>query len=314
MSYRIAQHAHPGTAILAAVASLWNNNAAGRHAFFPWTAEQLAELLIPDSRPVGTLFTAHEGEHATADNCVAFVHVNHIREDGYPFAGVVESILVDACHRRRRLGRELLRRALEHIAALRPIPALVDALGAWPFGYAFNTLADGSERSGVFLNDPALYRLFRRAGFEPVRKSIVMRVSLHNVPPRPAPPGSAFHIGRRRENTWLDRVFRGRELWDHELIRRDKRILSRAIFGLMENESRQEGRAMFSVFGVNTPADIQGNGYAGINIANMMQYVRSLGGDEMELHVYADNTPAVRLYAGLGFKPVAETMMLHKPL
>ncbi len=315
MPYRIVRHDHPATETLAAVAALWNANASGRHAFLPWTAELLAEFLVPDGYPVGTLLTAqwHEGAAGeTAGECAAFAHVNEVREDGYPHAGAVEALLVDERHRGRGVGTALLRRALEITDSYRPAPALVDALGAWPFGYAFTGLADGSERSGVFVHDTAAYRLFRRAGFEPVRKSIVMRASLARAEGRPFPPGMAFAIAKRTQRTWLDRVFRGRELWDHELLGRDRRILSRGIFGFMEEESRREGRALFSLFGVNTALDVRGRGYAGVNLSHLMAHVRDLGGEEMELHVYADNTPAIRLYAGLGFRPVAETMMMHR--
>ncbi len=312
MGYHFARHEHPSAGVLSSVARLWNGNAAGRHAFFPWTAERLSELLVPDGHPAGTFFTAHaEGE---GGECVGFAHASQVREDGYPCAGVVEILLVDARHRRRGVGTELMRLALEKIASCVPAPPFADALGAWPCGYGFTTLADGSERSGVFLKEAEAYRLFRKFGFEPVRKSIVMRRSLHGAAARGAPRGAGFHIGKRSERTWLDRVFRGRELWDHELVRPDRRVLSRAIFGFMESESHHEGQAIFSLFGVNTAFDLQGRGYAGVNISNLMEYVRGLGGDVMELHVYADNTPAVRLYDGLGFSPVGETMMMHRAM
>ncbi len=309
MAYRILCHALPARETLAAVAAVWNGNARGRHAFLPWTAELLSSLLTANGAPVGTLLTAHVPD---SGDCAGFAHVNLVREDGYPNAGVVEAVLVDAAHRRRGLGTELLRSALELLGGAQPAPAFIDALGAWPFGYAYNTLADGSERSGVFLREAETYRLFRRAGFSPVRKSIVMRAPLHGAQPRAVPFGAAFRIGKRSENTWLDRVFRGRELWDHDLTRRDGRVLSRGIFGFMEEESRAEGRAVFSLFGVNTPFDLQRNGYAGMNLSNLMEYVRGLGGDDLEIHVYADNVPALRLYGSLGFKPLAETMMMRR--
>ena len=309
MEYRIEEWRNGFTAgDLDEVARLWNGNAAGRHAFYPWTGEILAGLLAPEGKPVGALLAARSADGELA----GFVHVNQVREDGYPWAGVVENIMVDAAHRGRGVGGRLLDEGLRRIAGFRPRPDFVDALGAWPFGYAFNVLADGSERSGVFLREEALYRLFRRAGFQPVRKSLVMRAELFGVAGRPLPPGTGFYIGKRTENTWLDRVFRGRELWDHEFVRGDGRILSRAIFGLMEGESRQERRAIFSLFGVNTPRDMQQKGYAGMNISHLMTHVRDLGGEVMELHVYADNEPALALYRGLGFREVAETMMMHR--
>ena len=309
MTYQILRHNAFSLDVLRRIASVWNNNATGRHAFYPWSETLLARLLEQRGGPAGVLLTAHAPD---GNDVVGFAHCNQVREDGYPPAGVVEMIMVDSCHRNRGVGTALLGRALDTMDSFRPRPTFVDALGAWPFGYAFNVLADGSERSGVFLSEPAVYRLFRRAGFEPVRKSIVMRAELSGVESRPFPPGTGFYIGKRTENTWLDRVFRGRELWDHDFGRQDRRVLSRAIFGFMEGESEHEGRAIFSLFGVNTPHDMQRKGYAGMNISHVMRYVRELGGEVMELHVYADNVPALKLYEGLGFKGVAETVMMHK--
>lgn len=292
------------------VARLWNNNAVGRHAFFPWTGELLARQLGDGSRLFGRLLEARTEEGELA----GVTHVTQVYEDGYPPAGVVELLLVDCGFRKQGAGSALLAAAVNTLAASRIRPGFIDAMGAWPFGYAYNTLADGSERSGVFLREESLYRLFHRADFQPVKKSIVMRADLPGSTVRALPPGNGFYIAPRRENSWLDRVFRGRELWDHDMVQADGRLLSRAIFGFMENESRNEGRGVFSLFGVNTPRDQQQKGYAGVNLSHLMAHIAKLGGEALELHVYADNEPALRLYTGLGFKAVAESMMMHKRL
>lgn len=311
MEYRVEEWKEGFTpAALDEVARLWNGNAVGRHAFYPWTGELLRDQLCVDGKPAGKLLVAR----ADDDLLLGFIHANQVLEDGYPWAGVVEMILVDAAFRCKGVGSALLNGALAVISGFQPRPEFVDALGAWPFGFSFNVLADGSERSGVFFSEPETYRLFRRAGFQPVRKSIVMRAELSHTVGRELPRGSGFFIGKRTERTWLDRVFRGRELWDHDLSRWDGRMLSRAIFGFMEGESRHEGRAIFSLFGVNTPRDLQRKGYAGVNISHLMNHVRDLGGEVMELHVYADNEPALALYGALGFKPVGETVMMHRLL
>lgn len=292
------------------LAAFWNANAGGRHAFFPWTGELLAKQLVDErGRPLGKLLTVRSG----SGELLGFTHIFVVDEDGYPRAGVVEALLVGHDARARGVGTALLRAALAELGRLRPRPLFVDAMGAWPFGYVYNALADGSERSGVFVKEEInLYRLFRKAGFEDARPSLVMRASAADVPPRDAPEGAGRHISRRRERTWLDRVFRGRELWDHDMVRTaDGRIMTRAIFGFMAGESACEGRGIFSLFGVNTPLDMREKGYAGVNISHMIAYVRGLGADTVELHVYADNEPALRLYRGLGFRPIAGTMMMH---
>jgi ribosomal protein S18 acetylase RimI-like enzyme len=308
MSLTIEKWPHDYTAeSLDRIARLWNNNAAGRHAFFPWTGAHLQKLLLANGKPIGTIIAARDG-----DTLLGFSHVNLVVEEGYPVVGSVDAALVDSAYRRKGAGGALLHAALAVLRDCRPKPQFADALGAWPFGYVYNTLADGSERSGVFLDNTPLYRLFRRAEFLPVRRSNVMRAELAGAAARPGPPESGFHVGKRCRLTWLDRVFRGRELWDFDLVRADGQVLSRAIFGFMENESRHEGRAVFSLFGVNTPRDFQNKGFASINLSNLMAHLRSLGGEALEIHVYADNEPALALYRRLGFRELAETMMMHK--
>ncbi len=316
MPYVISEWDKPcHAAALAEVADLWNRNCRGRHAFFPWSGEFLAHHVTDDRGGLlGNMVIARDKRDGAL---VGLVHVRQMLEDGYPWAGVVEMLLVDAAHRRQGLGTRLLELGLAIVGRYRPKPDLIDAMGSWPFGYVYNVLADGSERSGIFTGEPELHRLFSRAGFVPVRKSIVMRADLRKTAagPRLLPAGGAFHLGKRTARTWLDRVFRDRELWDHELVGRNgEGLLSRAIFGLMEGESRYEGRAIFSVFGVNTPQNWQRRGYAGANFAHMMRHLRELGGEVLELHVYADNLPALALYRSMGFLPVGDTVMLHRRL
>lgn len=292
------------------ITALWNANAVGRHAFYPWTGKRLAAVLAADGKGLGKIIAAR----AANGELLGWTHVSLMDETGYMRAGVVEMLLVDERSRNRGIGTGLLRAGLEILQARRPQPVLIDALGAWPYGCVYNTLADGSERSGLFLSDARLFRLFRRAGFEPVRKSLVMRARTAGIATHPEPPGTRFFVAKRRETTWLDRVFRGRELWDHILVNRDGGILSRAIFGLMEGESREEKRIIFSLFGVNTSEESRNRGYATTNITRLMAHVEKLGCEFMELHVYADNLPARALYRRLGFVDVAETMMMHKKL
>jgi predicted GNAT family acetyltransferase len=89
-------------------------------------------------------------------------------------------------------------------------------------------------------------------------------------------------------------------------------VLSRAIFAFMEGESRNEGMGVFSLFGVHTPCDFRQRGYAGVNLSRLMARVAELGGSRLEIHVYADNLPALALYRRAGFREAVETVMLHR--
>jgi ribosomal protein S18 acetylase RimI-like enzyme len=295
--------------LLREVADLWNRNSVDRHSFRFWNCELLQKnLFAADGSGIGAMRAAR----TKSGNLAGILHANIINDAIAGSSGVIEMLLVDRPFRRQGLGGRLLGDGLDFLSRQKPGLRLVDAMGAWPYGFAYNSLADGSERSGVFLSEPELYRLFRRAGFMMVRKSIVMRADLSAVRLRRMPPGTVVRCSPRREETWLDQVFRGRDLWDHNLALPNGDVLSRAVFAFMDGESEADGRALFSLFGVNTSPDRQRRGYASVNLSRLMEHVASLGGEFLEIHVYADNHPAVALYRGLGFRHVAETAMLHR--
>ena len=295
-------------AALDEIANLWNRNAIRRHAFFPWTGEFLRRVWsIGDMLSRGCLLEARQ-----EGVLVGFIHVSWMHEEFYSPAGSVEALLVDAACRGQGIGTSLLLEGIDVLKRIRPALWFVDAMGAWPCGFLYTALADGSERSGVFRNEPGLARLFSRVGFRKVRPSFVMRAPvLAGIPPPSPPEGTSVHLGQRSHVTWLDRVFRARDLWDHVLVDRYEHVLSRAIFGRMPGESQVEGKTIFSLFGVNTPEHLRGKGWAGHNIHLLRHHIATLGGHLIELHVYADNTPALALYRRAGFEEVAETMMMY---
>ena len=75
---------------LAEIAALWNRNAPGRHAFFPWSGKLLARAFSTCGMDAGRLLEAREGSAL-----VGFAHATWMREYGYPPGGAVEALLVD---------------------------------------------------------------------------------------------------------------------------------------------------------------------------------------------------------------------------
>ena len=285
------------------LAELWNVNADGRHSFHPWTGSRLYALLAGSRRfrPEQLLTVRRNGRLA------GFLHYSFINEPGCRPVASIEALLVDRECRGLGLANLLMQAAVGAISQ-RGVE-FIDAMGAWPYGHLYTTLADGSERSGVFHSENDLAGLFAKFGFNPEKASLVMRGDL---------AGHAYsgktrriRLERRICKSWFDFVFRGRELWDHDLLDDDGHILSRAVFGRMDGESLHTGMETYSLFGVNTPPALRRQGFASENLNLLMSRLAGNGVRRVELHVYAGNEPALMLYRRLGFVPVAETMMMR---
>jgi len=128
--------------------------------------------------------------------------------------------------------------------------------------------------------------------------------------PRPAEE-LVYCQTRDGKQTWLDRCFRHWQAFDHVLLNAQGQTLTNAIFARMDGFCETAGREIYAVYGVNTPERFQRLGYAERNFAQMRRRLASLGGQEMEIHVYADNRPAVGLYEKCGFYTVGRNVIMR---
>lgn len=287
-----------------AVVALWNRGATETHGFFPLDSALFATRIegVARFRPERLLLATHAGA------VVGMLHYDVVAEPYYASAGTVEAVCVDPAYRRRGIGRALLEAALSALRAERL--AFVDGGGGWPYSPFYTTLIDGSERSGPWLHDRAALALFEGAGFRRDRESIVMRHDLQALPP--VEPELRIHYGSRsKERTWLDFVFRGWALYDHAAVADEGFSVARAIHGRMEGLSDALGAEWHALFGVYTPEGWRGRGWAGRNLAALLARMAGMGVRGVELHVYSDNEPAVRLYRRAGFQEQGRTTLLR---
>lgn len=312
MSMRIVTAADLGIDSAAgALADLWNVSAPGAYGFFPLTADRIAARILREKRfhPKRLLF-AREGAAA-----VGFLHWDVVNEPYYAPAAAVEAFGVRPEARRRGIGTALLTRALHEID--REPVRFVDAGGTFPYTPFYSTLIDGSERSGPFLEDVAVLRLLEGKGFHRERESLVMTRDLRTdlpAPPDPEADGAVLTTTPRAGKlTWLDYVFRGWDLLDRILLRPDGQLLSRAITARMDGFSDHTERERFALFGVNTPEPLRGKGQATRMLRQCLAHLAAEGAEEVELHVYADNTPALRLYRRIGFRERTRTVVMRRP-
>lgn len=293
------------------LAEVWNASAREAYGFFPLEPEVLRRRISdePRFRPDRLLFALLN------DRPVGFCHWDVVAEPYYPPAAALEAFAVRPEHRGRGVGSALLGRALAEIA--RTPVRFIDAWGTFPYTPFYSTLIDGSERSGPFLHDEATLSFLARHGFRRGRPSLVMRRDLaHDPPPEPGPAPDAAVLTtspRAGKATWLDFVFRGWTLMDRLFVRQDGQVLSRAITARMDGLSHQAGRERYALFGVNTPEAQRGQGHATRMLRHLLWTLAAEGAAEVELHVYADNAPAVRLYRRGSFGEIARTVVMQRP-
>ncbi|MBN2713935.1 MAG: GNAT family N-acetyltransferase [Planctomycetes bacterium] len=293
----------------AAFAALWNSTAFATHGFFPISEDIFKASIVKQVRfREDRLLLALD-----EDKPIGFVHFDIIDEPYYPLAGVIEAIGVVPEYRNCGVGSKLIELALKGIEAYKT--DFVEGYGAWPFTPFYSTFIDGSERSGVFLANSPLLALFKKYGFGEARKSYVMQLKIEGtVNALPLPFGyKVEEYPRQKNSTWLDYVFREWKLINHVVTDHKGEILTRAIYGRMDGYSNYSGRECYALFGVNTPDSNRRKGLAYANLSNTIQRISELGGEEVELHVYADNMPAVGLYSKLGFKIVDTTVSMRRP-
>ncbi len=285
---------------------IWNKSMKDEYGFFPLTPERLRQHYYSSTRfDPNRLLIAYYGEIPQG-----FIHYDLVDEPGYERAGVISALAVIPEHRLQGVGSKLLEKAIGYLEHHQV--KFIDAAGAWPYSSFYATLIDGSERAGINQENKAAQWLLSNFYFYPGRRSYTMLKELHNSAHFSILPQHVYSGSRRGYHTWLDHAFRDWELFDHELLNPDGVVLSRCIYARMDGQSNYSGKERYAIFGVHTPEPFQGMGYATANLKLLCNKLISEGIDELELHVYQDNAPAVKLYQRIGFTDVGETTKMQR--
>ena len=290
-------------------AELWNRSACTRHGFYPLTPSIVSNRIIkhPRFRPERLMIAFDKNK------MIGLCHHDIVREPYYDAAGVIEVILVDPSYRRNGIGSLLMNATIDKLRSKKNNIKFIDGLGGWPYCPMYACLINGSEPSGVENDDRVTFSFFESFGFQPDRKSFIMQRRLNSpLPERPLETifTTATDV-RPGGESWLDECFSGWKLQNHYLLIQNTNIVSRAIFSRMVGLSTYTGIETYSLFGVHTPEPLRGRGLAKNNLINLLYHIKTLGGELVELHVYTDNFPAVRLYESIGFEIVGETTLLR---
>ncbi|MBA2639901.1 MAG: mycothiol synthase [Nocardioidaceae bacterium] len=282
------------------------------------TAALNEQALLTLGRAVPEPGTLHllgsEGESAEAAALAGYVHLD--RSGGQ--AGTAAECVVHPAHRRAGWGELLVRRAVVEAA---PRPLLL-----WSHG-----------------DHPAAARLAERLGFVRVRDLCQLRRRLRNghgpadqLPTVKLPVGvvlRTFVVGQD-ESAWL--ALNGRAFASHpeqgslgaaDLARRvESAWFDPAGFLLAERAGRLVGfhwtkvhpgddshPAVGEVYVVGVDPDERGGGLGRALTLAGLHHLRDRGLGEVLLYVEADNAPARRVYAGLGFRHAATDTRYRHP-
>lgn len=312
---RITTAPHPlPSELLEQIVALYNCSLNEMYGFFPITADRFQTRIcdFPAYRP-DLLFLAFAEERL-----VGMLHAGIIRQRGYDPSATVEVVCVDPVFRGRGIAGRLVDVALGRLVHERGL-YYIDGGGAFPDTPFYTTLLSGSERSGLELDNTAAIKLFERHGFLRGRESIIMRANLQEE----LPPLSRAYLNmlehcdrvelvRDSNATWFDQVFRGWRLTESRMVTPSiHEPVTRAVYVPMDDLSVIRGRKTYALFAVNTSMAARGHGWASLHLRILRKALLAQGAEDLELHVYSDNIPAVRLYTKSGFREVKRTAMFH---
>ncbi len=284
------------------MAQVWNSACCKSHGFFPVTAE-LLKAHMTESRHWDPELVMIARDDETG-RWLGFAHAVIVNEPYYPVCGSIEAVCVVPEARCKGIATALIGAGC--VALRKKGMTRIDGGGSWPNCPLYATLIDGSERAGVATAEMA--KVFAKNGFVPDRKSLRLRIAgnaLFRLAALDLPEElKTTSFSRASETTWLDYCFRRWDLTEHHLCDASGQVLSRCITSPMRDASNLWGDLWYSIFAVFCAVAHRRKGYALSCLSYAARKVLEDGGKGLELHVLAENAPAIGLYTKAGFRKV----------
>ena len=172
-------------------------------------------------------------------------------------------------------------------------------------------LYGGSDLPGILDSSPAMQAVFRRAGYREAARISVLRRPLAGF----RPPVNRLQLAIRRATTlrvideparrtwWEAATTTGIALRRYELRGENDVLLGSGSFWDVEPLARSWGLAMAGLMRIDIEGDRRRQGLASYLVAEAIHDLAAEGTTVAETHVAADNAPALKLFAKLGFQP-----------
>lgn len=293
-----------------ALVEVWNEAFPNRGSF-PQKTTAFFELCVyskPYFDPNGLIVAEDEGKivgfaHAgfgpnAAENCLA------------ADAGIICTIAVRLSHRRRGIGRELVRRCEEYLdehgvsqftaGALRPLN---------PFYFG---LYGGADSPGILDSDTAAAPFLEHCGY--VRHTVTQILHCALVKYE-SPVDPRFLSLRRRYDTqlnpapvisswWQECVMGCFEPVEFRLMDKLSGIPAARVLAWEMSSGRQAGMLAAGILDIQVRPEVRRQGLAKFLLNQMIRYVMEQNFKLMEVHVPEANAPARGLFNLLGFSQV----------
>ncbi len=229
-----------------------------------------------------------------------------------PSRGIVCAVVVRQSHRRRGIGRELLRRADENLRQ-RGATAVVVVGAQWPASPYLFGLYGGSNAPGVLDSEPAAGPFLAAAGYQAADSVLVFQKKL-DTPLTVA--DTRFGLLRRRYEAQTLRLA-GIPTWWHECvwanlepveIRLTDKLTgmpaARAVVWELEGFSWKWNHPAAGILDVQVRSDLRRQGLGKLLVAQVLRFLQDQFFAVAELQVPAADAVAVGLCTSLGFDQV----------
>lgn len=301
------------------LAALWNEVFTGRGAVRLRTASPLERYVL--SKPYfdrNGMFLALDGPVPVGFAHAGFGADADEREQAYT-EGVICAIGVRPSHRRRGIGRELMRRCEAYLADK-------GSQGVWagsvdPLNPFYLGLYGGSELPGFLESDPDTDGFLRHLGYQRRDTCLVFQKLLHepiNV------PDARFPEIRRRYEVCIE-PWTGTASWWQECVRgplefigfhlqekSTEKIAARAAVWEMDGFTWRWNQPAVGIVDVHVAEDCRRQGLAKFMLAQMLRHLQDQYFGVTEVQAMQTNTAAVQLYQKIGFTQVDQGHVYRK--
>ena len=318
MQYRPFRNTDPPV-----LTDVWNEATAASRGAYPLRSAAAWDRWVlskPYFDPAGLIVATDEADGGKA---VGFALSGFGPTDdrgGQDRGGVVCAVVVRPGHRRRGIGKELLRRSEEYLAAR---GADVIVIGSQrPYNPFLFGLYGGANSPGVLASEPTADAFLRAAGYEPAEAHVVFQRSLE----RSVDAADGRFVGlRRRYDIQMVRPTVSGSWWEEcqwgTLEPTEFRVVDRLsgtpagrlVTWDLEGFSGKWQRPAVGLFDVEIRAHLRRQGLAKFLLASVLRQLQEQFYAVAELQVWADDPAGAGICRALGFEAADTGYRYRKP-